>query len=52
MKQKFFSAAIALLLSTGFAMAQLPRYTPVPGDPKKTRIYTLSNGLKVYLSVN
>ena len=52
MKQKFFSAAIALLLSTGFAMAQLPRYTTVPGDPMKTRIYTLSNGLKVYLSVN
>ena len=52
MKVKLFSAVIALLLSTGFAMAQSPRYTTVPGDPMKTRIYTLSNGLKVYLSVN
>ncbi|MES2388973.1 MAG: insulinase family protein [Bacteroidota bacterium] len=26
-------------------------YTTVPGDPMKTRIYTLANGLKVYLSV-
>lgn len=27
-------------------------YDSVPGDPTKTRIYTLDNGLKVYLSVN
>ncbi|MBC7861477.1 MAG: insulinase family protein, partial [Bacteroidia bacterium] len=26
-------------------------YETVPGDPLKTRIYTLSNGLKVYMSV-
>ena len=52
MKSKLFSAALVLLLSTGFAMAQQPRYTTVPGDPMKTRIYTLGNGLKVYLSVN
>jgi predicted Zn-dependent peptidase len=26
-------------------------YESVPGDPMKTRIYTLDNGLKVYLSV-
>ena len=52
MKSKLFSAVLALLLSTGFAMAQQPRYTTVPGDPMKTRIYTLGNGLKVYLSVN
>ena len=28
------------------------KYESVPGDPMKTRIYTLDNGLKVYLSVN
>ena len=28
------------------------RYETVEGDPTKTRIYTLDNGLKVYLSVN
>ncbi|MDR1600935.1 MAG: insulinase family protein [Tannerella sp.] len=27
-------------------------YESVPGDPLKTRIYTLDNGLKVFLSVN
>ena len=29
-----------------------PIYDSVPGDPMKTRIYTIANGLKVYLSVN
>ena len=28
------------------------KYESVKGDPMKTRIYTLDNGLKVYLSVN
>ena len=28
------------------------KYETVPNDPTKTRIYTLDNGLKVYLSVN
>lgn len=28
------------------------RYETVPGDPMKTMIYTLPNGLKVYMSVN
>ena len=28
------------------------KYETVPNDPMKTRIYTLDNGLKVYLSVN
>ena len=27
-------------------------YESVNGDPMQTRIYTLDNGLKVYLSVN
>ena len=27
-------------------------YESVPGDPMNTRIYTLDNGLKVYMSVN
>lgn len=27
-------------------------YTTVPNDPLKARIYTLDNGLKVYLTVN
>ena len=28
------------------------QYETVPGDKMQTRIYTLDNGLKVYLSVN
>ena len=28
------------------------KYEEVTNDPTKTRIYTLNNGLKVYLSVN
>ena len=28
------------------------KYETVPNDPTQTRIYTLDNGMKVYLSVN
>ncbi len=34
------------------AQAKEYKYTEVPGDLMRTRIYTLDNGLKVYLSVN
>ena len=34
------------------AQAKDYKYEEVPGDLMKTRIYTLDNGLKVYLSVN
>ena len=47
------------LLLTGCLMALVMnaqaneyQYVTVPGDLTKTRIYTLDNGLKVYLSVN
>ena len=35
-----------------FLPLQAREYETVPGDLMKTRIYTLDNGLKVYLSVN
>lgn len=47
-----------LSLTFAVAMSLLPQvmkarpYESVPGDPMQTRIYTLDNGLKVYLSVN
>ena len=46
-------ACLALLVSTA-AMAENKHYAyqSVQGDPMQTRIYTLDNGLKVYLSVN
>ena len=34
------------------AQAKDYKFTTVEGDLMKTRIYTLDNGLKVYLSVN
>ena len=51
MKTKFFLTICALALGMS-AMAKDYKYETVPGDMMKTRIYTLDNGLKVYLSVN
>lgn len=45
----YLAAAVMLALTT--ACSQY-KYETVPGDPTATRIYTLDNGLKVYLSVN
>lgn len=42
--------AVALLTATRASAAY--SYDTVPGDPMKARIYTLPNGLKVYLSEN
>lgn len=49
MKKSFLLLAVALLVLTA---CQRRSYESVPNDPLKTRIYTLDNGLKVYLSVN
>jgi predicted Zn-dependent peptidase len=56
------SLAIALVPSLMFGqttaktpkpktVVEAPKYTTVKGDPLNARVYTLSNGLKVYLSV-
>ena len=42
----------ALLMGALTATAKDYHYTTVAGDAMKTRIYTLDNGLKVYMSVN
>ncbi len=49
--KKFFMLMLACLVFMGMA-AQKPVATTVPGDPMATQCYTLSNGLKVFLSVN
>lgn len=49
MRIKTVIMALLLLITAG---AKAQNYEEVPGDPMKARIYTLSNGLKVYLSVN
>ena len=44
---------IACLATISIGMqAKDYKFQSVPGDPMHTRIYTLDNGLKVYLSVN
>ncbi len=48
-KLAFIAAAVALLLGLGSCSG---KYQTVKGDPLKTKIYTLDNGLKVYMSVN
>lgn len=45
---------VAALLALMSACSENPKfkYETVPNDPMQTRIYTLDNGLKVYLTVN
>ena len=47
---KYFSVLLFYLLT--FLPLSARDYETVQGDLTKTRIYTLDNGLKVYLSVN
>ncbi|WP_028909686.1 M16 family metallopeptidase [Prevotella sp. AGR2160] len=48
--KRFFFAG---LMAAGVALSvQAYNYETVPGDPMQARIYTLPNGLKVYMSVN
>ena len=48
---RVFVSLLAGLVCLGMA-ATTPKATTVPGDPMATQCYTLSNGLKVFLSVN
>lgn len=48
---KTFLLTLTLLLSFAILRAQEYKYESVSGDPLNARIYTLKNGLKVYLSV-
>ena len=50
MKKLFIIWGLAMLGMS--AQAKDYKYETVPGDMMQTRIYTLDNGLKVYLSVN
>lgn len=44
--------SLLMLLSINVTNAHTYKYKSVPNDPMKTRIYTLNNGLKIYISVN
>ena len=43
---------VVILLSAVLALAACSRYESVKGDPLQAKIYTLDNGLKVYMTVN
>ena len=49
--KKFFMMMLAAVTCLGMA-AKTPVAQTVPNDPMATQCYTLSNGLKVFLSVN
>ncbi|MBR4828767.1 MAG: insulinase family protein [Muribaculaceae bacterium] len=49
--KRIFMMLLAVLVYLGMA-AQKPVGTSYPGDPTATKCYTLSNGLKVFLSEN
>ena len=51
MKIKILLSACLMALAMG-SQAKDYKYATVPGDMMQTRIYTLDNGLKVFLSVN
>lgn len=52
MKTRFLILALVSLMGCMNVSAKDYKYETVTGDPMQTRIYTLDNGLKVYLSVN
>lgn len=52
MKRISHLLALVVALSATFTASAAYSYDTVPGDPMKARIYTLPNGLKVYLSEN
>ena len=49
---KGLSLGLMFLFASVTVYAQHYNYESVPNDPMQTRIYTLKNGLKIYLSVN
>lgn len=51
MKRLHLFLTLILLFAASGLIAQNYKYTTVPGDPLKTRIYTLENGLTVFMTV-
>mgnify|MGYP002445261924 CR=1 FL=1 len=49
---KYFGTVAVLCVAAIMSGCSGYSYETVPGDPMGTRIYTLDNGLKVYMSVN
>lgn len=49
-QSKKFLLTLLLLIGIGQLFAQY-KYVTVPNDPMNTRIYTLDNGLKIFMTV-
>ena len=52
MKRRLILAATAVISMLLAGSCAKYKYETVKGDPMKTKIYTLDNGLKVYMTVN
>ena len=52
MTKRFLAAAVAVLTLFLAGSCAKYKYETVKGDPMNTKIYTLDNGLKVYMTVN
>ena len=50
-KKTYLMLLLAIFISIATQAQKVYKYESVPNDPLKARIYTLDNGLKVYLSV-
>lgn len=50
--KKIFTALLLMVLTVGTQAQKQYTYESIEGDPLKARIYTLDNGLKIYLTVN
>ena len=50
--KKFIIPLLSLMICTTASAQKQYKYDSVEGDPMGVRIYTLNNGLKVYMSVN
>lgn len=48
---KFFTSTVTILVLSMMIYSCTAKYETVKGDPTNTKIYTLDNGLKVYLTV-
>ena len=50
--KKLFYAILAIAAMVAISSCSKYKYETVKGDPMDTKIYTLDNGLKIYMSVN
>jgi predicted Zn-dependent peptidase len=50
--KKLLMSAVAIIALLSYVSCSKYKYETVKGDPMNTKIYTLDNGLKIYMTVN